>query len=135
MVRRTQVGIVGAGPAGLVLARLLDRVGLDSVVLELRDRAYVEHRVRAGMLEHGTVDLLGEVGVDARLRREGFEHRSFEVRIDGERHHIPMRELTGGRSAWMYGQQEVVKDLIAAREATAGELHFEVSDVRLAGLE
>lgn len=132
MTERTQVGIVGAGPAGLLLGRLLDLAGIESVILELRDRAYVEGRIRAGMLEHRTVEFLGEVGLNERLRREGFVHEGFELRFAGRRHRIPMSELTGGCTAVMYGQQEVVKDAIAARESP---LRFEVSDVRLEGLE
>lgn len=132
---RTQVAIVGAGPAGLLLGRLLELAGVEAVVLELHDRDYVEHRVRAGMLEHGTVELLAEVGVAERLRREGFRHQSFEVRFGGRRSHIPMAALTGGRCAWMYGQQEVVKDLVAARMATGAPLRFEATDVTLEDID
>ncbi|AGZ42131.1 4-hydroxybenzoate 3-monooxygenase [Actinoplanes friuliensis] len=120
---RTQVGIVGAGPAGLVLALLLDRAGIDAVVLERRSRSYVESRVRAGVLEHGTADLLDELGVGARMRREGMVHRGIELRFDGTGHRIDLEGLTG-RTITVYGQQEVVKDLIAARTG-AGPLHFE----------
>nr|BFE71690.1 hypothetical protein GCM10020092_049910 [Actinoplanes digitatis] len=120
---RTQVGIVGASPAGLVLARLLEREGIDSVVLERRSRSYVEGRVRAGVLEHGTADLLDELGVGARMRREGMVHRGIELRFDGVGHRIDLEGLTG-RTITVYGQQEVVKDLIAARIPT-GPLHFE----------
>ncbi|MEU4221929.1 4-hydroxybenzoate 3-monooxygenase [Actinoplanes sp. NPDC026623] len=120
---RTQVGIVGAGPAGLVLARLLERAGIDSVVLERRSRSYVEGRVRAGVLEHGTAGLLDELGVGARMRREGMVHRGIELRAAGVGHRIDLEALTG-RTITVYGQQEVVKDLIAARVPT-GPLHFE----------
>jgi p-hydroxybenzoate 3-monooxygenase len=120
---RTQVGIVGAGPAGLVLARLLERAGIDSVVLERRSRSYVESRVRAGVLEHGTADLLDELGVGARMRREGMVHRGIELRAAGVGHRIDLEALTG-KTITVYGQQEVVKDLIAARIPT-GPLHFE----------
>jgi p-hydroxybenzoate 3-monooxygenase len=120
---RTQVGIVGAGPAGLVLARLLERAGIDSVVLERRSRSYVEGRVRAGVLEHGTADLLDELGVGARMRREGMVHRGIELRAAGVGHRIDLEALTG-KTITVYGQQEVVKDLIAARVPT-GPLHFE----------
>ena len=115
MPERTQVGIVGAGPAGLVLGQLLHRAGIDAVVLEARDREYVEQRVRAGVLEQGTVDLLKEMGVGERLEREGLVHHGVELRFDGEGHRIPFGELTDGRGITIYGQQEVVKDLIAAR--------------------
>jgi p-hydroxybenzoate 3-monooxygenase len=131
----TQVGIVGAGPAGLLLAHLLDREGIESVVLEARDRAYVEARVRAGVLEQTTVDLLDEAGVAERLHREGLVHEGLELRFDGRGHRIDFAELTGGRAITVYGQQEVVKDLIAARLDAGGELLFEVQDVTLHDLE
>jgi len=121
---RTQVGIVGAGPAGLVLGRLLERVGIDSVILERRSRAYVEGRVRAGVLEHGTADLLDELGVGARMRREGMVHRGIELRFGGASHRIDLEKLTG-KTITVYGQQEVVKDLIAARLDGGAPLHFE----------
>jgi p-hydroxybenzoate 3-monooxygenase len=126
---RTQVGIVGAGPAGLVLAHLLHLEGIESVVLEARDREYVQQRVRAGVLEQNTVDLLRAAGVADRLNREGIVHHGIELRFDGQGHRIAMSDLTGGRAIWIYGQQEVVKDLIEAREATGAPLHFEVGDV------
>ncbi len=132
---RTQVGIVGAGPAGLVLAHLLHLEGIDSVMLEARSREYVEHRVRAGVLEQGTVDLLVEMGVGDRLQREGLIHEGIELQFEGERHRIDFPALTGGRTITVYGQQEVVKDLIAARIATGRPLLFEVEDVTLADLE
>jgi p-hydroxybenzoate 3-monooxygenase len=118
---RTQVGIVGAGPAGLLLAHLLALEGIESVVLEARTREYVEHRVRAGVLEQGTVDVLCETGVGDRLRREGMVHHGLELRFGGRGHRIALSELTDGRAITVYGQQEVVKDLIAA----GGEIHFE----------
>ncbi|HEY0358024.1 MAG TPA: FAD-dependent monooxygenase, partial [Mycobacteriales bacterium] len=114
---RTQVGIVGAGPAGLLLSHLLHLQGIESVVLEARSRSYVQARVRAGVLEHGTVELLKETGLGERLAREGLRHEGVELRFDGQGHRIDFAELTGGRSITVYGQQEVVKDLIAARAA------------------
>jgi p-hydroxybenzoate 3-monooxygenase len=126
---RTQVAIVGAGPAGLVLAHLLQRQGVESIVLERRDRAYVEHRLRAGVLEQGTVDLLNAMGVGERMRREGLVHHGFYLQFEGQRHRIAMNELTGGRAITVYGQQEVVKDLIAARLAAGGQIIFEAEDV------
>jgi p-hydroxybenzoate 3-monooxygenase len=130
----TQVGIVGAGPAGLMLAHLLHLAGIESVVLERRDRAYVETRVRAGVLEHGSVDLLVRTGVGERLQRQGMVHHGVNFQLDGERHRIPLTDLSGGKAITIYGQQEVVKDLIAARLAAGGEIAFEVDDVRLEGL-
>ena len=125
---RTQVAIVGAGPAGLVLAQLLHLEGIDSVVLEARSREYVESRVRAGVLEHGTVELLNELGVAARLNEQGLPHHGLELQFDGARHRIDLSGLTG-RHITVYGQQEVVKDLIAARVETGRPIHFEVDDV------
>jgi len=121
----TQVGIVGAGPAGLLLGHLLARAGIDTVVLEARSREYVEHRVRAGVLEQGTVDVLTETGVADRLHREGMVHRGIELRFGGERHRIALSDLAGGRAITVYGQQEVVKDLIAARLEAGLPLEFE----------
>jgi p-hydroxybenzoate 3-monooxygenase len=132
---RTQVGIVGAGPAGLVLSHLLQREGIESVVLENRSRDYVEQRVRAGVLEQGTVDLLTELGLADRLHREGLIHHGIELRFDGRGHRIPFEELAEGRAITIYGQQEVVKDLIAARLDADGPLLFEVDDVTLHGIE
>ena len=114
---RTQVGIVGAGPAGLMLAHLLHLEGIDSVVLEDRSRDYVEARIRAGVLEQGVADLLVEAGVGERMQREGAVHHGIQLQFDGERHRIPLYELTG-KGLVIYGQTEIVKDLIAARLAT-----------------
>jgi p-hydroxybenzoate 3-monooxygenase len=132
---RTQVGIVGAGPAGLVLSHLLAREGIECVVLEDRSREYVEKRVRAGVLEQGTVDLLTELGLADRLHREGLVHHGIELRFDGQGHRIPFEQLAEGRAITIYGQQEVVKDLIAARLDAGGPLLFEVDDVTLHGLD
>jgi p-hydroxybenzoate 3-monooxygenase len=118
-----------------VLAHLLHLQGIDSVVLEARSREYVERRVRAGVLEQGTVDLLVEMGVGDRLQREGLIHEGIELQFEGERHRIDFPALTGGRTITVYGQQEVVKDLIAARIASGRPLLFEVEDVTLADLE
>jgi p-hydroxybenzoate 3-monooxygenase len=125
---RTQVGIVGAGPAGLTLAALLHASGIQAVVLENRSRDYVEERIRAGVLEQGTADLLRELGVGERMDRDGIVHGGIYLQFAGERHHVPMSELTG-RSIMIWGQTEVVKDLIAARLAADLPLLFEVSDV------
>jgi p-hydroxybenzoate 3-monooxygenase len=132
---RTQVGIVGAGPAGLVLAHLLHLEGIDSVVLESRSREHVEHRIRAGVLEQGTVDLLNEIGLGERMRREGLVHEGIELQFAGRRHRIDFPALTDGRRITVYGQQEVVKDLIAARLNTGRPLLFEVGDVTVDDLE
>ncbi len=132
---RTQVGIVGAGPAGLTLGRLLERAGIETVILENRSRDYVEHRIRAGVLEQGTADLLVEAGVGDRMQREGIVHHGIELQFDGERHRIPLSDLTGGRSIVIYGQTEVVKDLIAARLETGAPLLFDVDGVSLHDLE
>jgi p-hydroxybenzoate 3-monooxygenase len=130
---RTQVGIVGAGPAGLALGRLLERAGIDTVILERRSRSYVESRVRAGVLEHGTADLLDEIGAGARMRREGMVHRGIELRFDRARHRIDLEALTT-KTITVYGQQEVVKDLIAARVASGLPLEFEAEVTALTGL-
>ncbi len=132
---RTEVGIVGAGPAGLLLSHLLHQRGIASVVLEARSRAYIERRVRAGVLEHGTVETLKAAGVADRLQREGLVHHGIELRFDGAAHRIAFEELVPGRSVTVYGQQEVVKDLVAARLEAGGDVRFEVSDVRLFGID
>jgi p-hydroxybenzoate 3-monooxygenase len=128
---RTQVAIVGAGPAGLVLAHLLRREGIDCVVLEDRSREHVEQRVRAGVLEQGTVDTLIDLGVGARLQREGLVHEGVELRFGGVGHRIPLASLTNGRTITLYGQQKVVEDLIAGWLDGGGELRFEVDDVEV----
>ena len=133
-MNRTQVGIVGAGPAGLTLGHLLHREGIDSVVIEDRGRDYVEARIRAGVLEQRTADLLAEAGVGGRMQREGIVHDGIELQFDGERHRIAFDELTG-KSIVIYGQTEVVKDLIEARLETGRPLLFEVGDVSVSDLE
>jgi p-hydroxybenzoate 3-monooxygenase len=130
----TDVAIIGAGPAGLVLSHLLKARDIDSVVLEQRDREYVEHRVRAGVLEHPTVELLRGLGLAQRLDREGLAHRGIELAFEGRRHRIDFLELTG-RSITVYGQQEVVKDLIAARLAAGDPIVFEALDVELVDVD
>jgi p-hydroxybenzoate 3-monooxygenase len=135
MRSRTQVGIVGAGPAGLFLSHLLRLAGIESIVIENRTREYVEHRVRAGVLEQGTVDLMRETSLADRMDREGLVHRGIEIRFAGRSHRIPMSDLAGGRAITIYGQQEVVKDLIAIRLAADGDIEFEVEDVRIEGID
>lgn len=132
---RTQVAIVGAGPAGLLLGHLLERAGIASVILERHDRDHVESRIRAGVLEHGTVEVLAAAGVGERLGREGLVHHGIELSLRGKRHRLDLTGLTGGRSITVYGQHEVVKDLIAARLGRGLDLRFEVDDVRLGDLE
>lgn len=132
---RTQVGIVGAGPAGLMLSHLLHIAGIESVVLESRSRQYIEDRVRAGVLEQGTVDLLIESGVGDRLQREGLRHDGVWFSFGGQRHRINLSELTGGRVITVYAQQEVVKDLVQARMDAGAQIVFEVEDVSVHELE
>ncbi|MFJ7074033.1 4-hydroxybenzoate 3-monooxygenase [Streptomyces sp. NPDC098781] len=122
---RTTVGIIGGGPAGLLLARLLHRAGIDCVVLEARTREYVEQRQRAGMLEQGTVDALREAGAADRLDAEGLVHQGIELRFDRERHHIDFPALTGGRTVTIYAQTEIVKDLVALQLDGGPPLLFE----------
>jgi p-hydroxybenzoate 3-monooxygenase len=126
---RTQVGIVGAGPAGLLLSHLLHLEGIESIVIETHSRRHVEERIRAGVLEQGTVDLLNETGVGERMRREGLIHHGIELRFNKQGHRINLYELTGGRAITVYGQHEVVKDLILARLQAGGQILFEVDQV------
>ncbi|MGX9883438.1 4-hydroxybenzoate 3-monooxygenase [Streptomyces sp. NPDC002276] len=132
---RTTVGIIGAGPAGLLLARLLHNAGIDSVVLESRDREYVEHRQRAGILEQGTVDVLRAAGAGERMDREGLRHDGIELRFDRRRHRVDFPALTGGRSVTVYAQTEVCKDLIALQLAGGGPLLFEAEALAVEGAD
>jgi p-hydroxybenzoate 3-monooxygenase len=132
---RTTVGIIGAGPAGLLLARLLHNAGIDSVVLESRDRAYVEHRQRAGILEQGTVDVLRAAGAGERMDREGLRHDGIELRFDRRRHRVDFPALTGGRSVMVYAQTEVCKDLIALQLKEGGPLLFEAEALAVEGAD
>jgi p-hydroxybenzoate 3-monooxygenase len=132
---RTQVGIVGAGPAGLLLSHLLALRGIDSVVVENRSRAYCEARQRAGLLEAGSVELLRSAGLGARLDAEGLEHGGIYLQFAEERHHLDFRELTGGRWVTIYAQTEIVKDLIKARLAAGAAIEFEVSDTETGDLD
>jgi p-hydroxybenzoate 3-monooxygenase len=131
---RTQVGIVGAGPAGLLLARLLELAGVDSVVVENRDREYVRARQRAGVIEHRIGELLREAEVGARLDRLGLVHDGIHLQFAGERHHVNFRELTG-RTVTVYAQTEIVKDLMDARQASGLPLEFEVTDTAVVDVD
>lgn len=131
---RTQVGIIGAGPAGLLLSHLLHLQGIDSVVLESRSREQIESTIRAGVLEQGTMDLLTETGVGERMKAEGALHHGFELAFEGKRRRIDLTDLTG-KAITVYAQHEVIKDLVAARVAAQGALHFGVSDVSLRDID
>ena len=130
---RTQVAIIGAGPAGLMLAHLLSRAGIESVIVESRSRAYVESRVRAGVLEHGTAELLNDTGIGERMRREGLVHRGIALRFNDRSNRIDFPGLTEGKTVTVYGQQEVVKDLIAARLAAGAAVFFECEVIAVDG--
>src|SRR5437763_5537952 len=132
---RTQVGIVGAGPAGLLLSHLLHLEGIESVVLETRSRQEIEATLRAGVLEQGTVDLLSQSGVGGRMKREGFVHEGIYLRFGGRTHRIDFPSLTGGRAIMVYAQHEVIKDLVAARLAAGGRILFEVKDAAVYDLD
>jgi len=132
---RTQVGIVGAGPAGLMLSHLLHLQGIDSVVVECKSREYIQDRVRAGVLEQNSVDLLTATGVGTRMQREGLIHCGIELRFQGRGHRINFHELTGGRGITIYAQAEVIKDLLDARLAAGGQLVFEAEDVMLRSID
>src|SRR5262249_20150727 len=126
---------IGAGPAGLLLSHLLAREGVDSIILESRSRAAIEASIRAGVLEQGTVDLMVETGVGARLLREGFVHHGIELRFDGRGHRIDLSALTGGKAITVYAQHEVIKDLVASRLDAGATILFEVSDVAIDGID
>jgi len=132
---RTQVGIMGAGPAGLLLSHLLQLDGVDSVVIETRSRQEIEATIRAGVLEQGTVDLLKASGVGERMQREGFVHQGIYLRFGGRSHRIDFPSLTGGRAIMVYAQHEVIKDLVAARLAAGGKILFEVKDAAVYDLD
>ncbi len=135
MAERTQVGIVGAGPAGLALSQLLHLEAIESVVLENCTRQHVEERVRAGVLEQNTVDLLNEMGVGERMNRLGLVHRGIELRFGGRGHRIDFDHLTGGKAVTIYAQNEVIRDLTNARLEAKGQILFEVEDVTVHDLE
>jgi p-hydroxybenzoate 3-monooxygenase len=132
---RTHIGIVGAGPSGLLLSHLLHLQGIESIVIENRSREYCENRIRAGVLEHGTAELLVECGVGERMKREGLVHEGIYLRYRRQDHHIHFPELTGGKSIMVYSQHELVRDLIAARLRDGGQIVFDVDAVALHGLE
>ncbi|MGB6051778.1 MAG: 4-hydroxybenzoate 3-monooxygenase [Rhodococcus sp. (in: high G+C Gram-positive bacteria)] len=127
---RTEVAIIGAGPAGLLLSHLLAEQGIDSILIETRSQQYVLSRIRAGILEHSTVELLDAIGLGTRLHAEGQEHRGIYLQWPQERHHIDFVDLVG-RSVWVYGQTEVTKDLVSARETAGQAMFYEVSDTAL----
>jgi len=128
---RTQVAIIGSGPSGLLLGQLLHRAGIDAVILERQTRDYVLGRIRAGVLEQGTVDLLDEAGVSARLHAEGLRHDGIELCFDGQRHRIDLRGLSGGKHVTVYGQTEVTRDVMDARAAAGAATVYEAGDVSL----
>ena len=132
---RTQVGIVGSGPAGLMLSHILHQRGIESIILEQRSRDYVLSRIRAGVLEQATVDLLRENGLADRMNREGLIHHGIELQVDGKRHRINMHELTGGRAVTVYGQTEITRDMMDARLVHAGQTIFDAEDVSVHGID
>ncbi|WP_445003863.1 4-hydroxybenzoate 3-monooxygenase [Halomonas mongoliensis] len=132
---KTQVAIIGAGPSGLLLGQLLSRQGIDNVILERKSGEYVLSRIRAGVLEQGMVDLLREAGVDARMNEEGLPHDGFELAFDNRRVRVDLAALTGGSKVMVYGQTEVTRDLMEAREATGGTTIYEADNVQLHDLE
>ncbi|MHB1208675.1 MAG: 4-hydroxybenzoate 3-monooxygenase [Acidimicrobiales bacterium] len=131
---RTQVAIIGAGPAGLLLGQLLQREGIDAIVFERRSREYVEKRVRAGVIEHGIAQLIRDAGAGERMQREGLVHHGVELRFDNVSHRIDLSELADGKGITVYGQAEVVKDLVALRHAGGAALYFEAEVTAIEGL-
>ena len=134
-VHRIPVGIVGAGPAGLLLGHLLQRAGIESVTVDIRSERHMIERVRASVLEQTTVDLLCEAGLGGRLAAEGLRHEGLFLAFGGERHRLDLADLTGGRAITVYGQNEIVRDLIAARRAAGGRILFDAELVALANLD
>jgi p-hydroxybenzoate 3-monooxygenase len=132
---RTQVAIIGAGPAGLLLGQLLSRDGIDNIIIERRSREYVLARIRAGVLEQGTVDLLDDSGVGERLRREGLPHEGFLFAFDGRRHRIDLKGLTGGKCVTVYGQTELTRDLMEARQASGAPSFYEADNAALSDFD
>jgi p-hydroxybenzoate 3-monooxygenase len=132
---RTQVAIIGAGPAGLLLGQLLAKAGIDAVIIERQSAEYVAARIRAGVLEQTTTEILDELGIGARMHREGLVHDGIELAFNGERHRIDMNALTGGKKVMVYGQTEVTKDLMDARAAAGLQTFYESSDVELHGID
>jgi len=132
---RTQVGIIGAGPAGLMLSHLLHQRGIESVVIDLRTKEDIEETIKAGVLEQGTVDLMTRTGVGDRVARDGFQHHGINLAFAGGMHRIDMYELTGGRAVTVYAQHEVLKDLIAKRVGDGGDLRFGISDTVVEGVQ
>lgn len=132
---KTQVAIVGAGPAGLMLGHLLHNAGIDTVIVENKSRQYIEERVRAGVLEQGTVDCMVDAGVGNRLLKDALQHEHIDIRFNGEPHRLNVKELSRGRCVWVYAQHEIVKDLVAARLGYDEPLYFEVSEVSIRDID
>ena len=128
---KTKIAIVGAGPSGLLLGQLLHKAGIDNIIIERQTPEYVLGRIRAGVLEQGMVDLLREAGVGERMDAEGLVHEGFELAIDGRLEHIDLKELTGGKTVMVYGQTEVTRDLMAARDASTAQTIYQASDVKI----
>lgn len=128
---RTQVAIIGAGPSGLLLGQLLHRAGIDAIILERQSADYVLGRIRAGVLEQVTIDLMDEAGVGARMHREGLIHGGFDMLFKGQRHRIDLQRLTGGKSVMVYGQTELTRDLMDARRAASLPTVYEAANVQV----